>query len=386
MNLEGSLAAFGLRDLFLLLAGTGKTGALWVRRGAPGVEATRGVVWFREGQVVAASGDASRFGLARRLVGVGAVDDIALTAAVDAAAAGEVGLVRALLDADAVEPGLLQEAAAEQTIDAVCELLRWSEGEFSFEIDATDPDEVGSGLPVTEAVLAADARERAWNEVAALIPSPEAVLSLPVSLAEDPVVSRDEWSLLALIDGRRTVNDLVVITGAGQFRVASVLAGLVSRGLVAARDADAHDHASLVERRLALIEAAERALSTAEPEPAPRTSAAPPVALEVDAPAVPAAVRGQSLGARPADRQQVVPPRPEPFLPARAAARPASQPPSRPVPPARPGPHSPLAAGAGGPQVMGSAAVATAPDALVERDPSVNRSLLLRLIAGVRGL
>ena len=42
--------------------------------------------------------------------------------------------------------------------------------------------------------------------------------------------------------------------------------------------------------------------------------------------------------------------------------------------------------GVGG--VNGSAAMAADPEtaALIERDPSVNRSLLLRLIAGVRGL
>ena len=39
-------------------------------------------------------------------------------------------------------------------------------------------------------------------------------------------------------------------------------------------------------------------------------------------------------------------------------------------------------------QSVSSAAVATEPETsgLIERDPSVNRSLLLRLIAGVRGL
>jgi hypothetical protein len=42
-------------------------------------------------------------------------------------------------------------------------------------------------------------------------------------------------------------------------------------------------------------------------------------------------------------------------------------------------------AGVGG--VNGSAAMAADPEAAaIERDPSVNRSLLLRLIAGVRGL
>jgi hypothetical protein len=43
-------------------------------------------------------------------------------------------------------------------------------------------------------------------------------------------------------------------------------------------------------------------------------------------------------------------------------------------------------------QTIGATAVATDPStapsagALIERDPSVNKSLLLRLIAGVRGL
>ena len=45
-----------------------------------------------------------------------------------------------------------------------------------------------------------------------------------------------------------------------------------------------------------------------------------------------------------------------------------------------------MGAGVGG--VNGSAAMAADPEAaaVIERDPSVNRSLLLRLIAGVRGL
>jgi hypothetical protein len=77
----------------------------------------------------------------------------------------------------------------------------------------------------------------------------------------------------------------------------------------------------------------------------------------------------------------VVPPRPEPFLPKRQADFDESgqSPTTRPMQ-VRGGP------GNGG--VIGANAVALDPEAvpMIERDPNVNRSLMLRLIAGVRGL
>jgi hypothetical protein len=81
-------------------------------------------------------------------------------------------------------------------------------------------------------------------------------------------------------------------------------------------------------------------------------------------------------------RAPVVPPRPEPFMPRRRPDFPEDAP----------------RAAVGMGSVVGAAAVATdparAPESMaapegrvhIERDPSVNKSLLLRLIAGVRGL
>jgi hypothetical protein len=46
----------------------------------------------------------------------------------------------------------------------------------------------------------------------------------------------------------------------------------------------------------------------------------------------------------------------------------------------------PLAAAASGGGMVAAAAAASLPAGAIERDPSVNKSLLLRLIAGVRGL
>ncbi len=46
------------------------------------------------------------------------------------------------------------------------------------------------------------------------------------------LLSRDEWALLSLVDGARTVADLVSLSGTGEYVVVSVLAGLAQRGLV----------------------------------------------------------------------------------------------------------------------------------------------------------
>jgi hypothetical protein len=78
----------------------------------------------------------------------------------------------------------------------------------------------------------------------------------------------------------------------------------------------------------------------------------------------------------------VVPPRSEPFLPRRQADFDDTTH-SAPV-----GHHMAMHAGGVSGDVMGATAVAIDPEvaAVIQRDPNVNRSLMLRLIAGVRGL
>ena len=82
---------------------------------------------------------------------------------------------------------------------------------------------------------------------------PEVVLTMPVVVAEPPAVGRDEWALLALVDGRRTVGELVDVSGAGQFAVVSTLATLVQRGMLVLEDEDSPDHVTRVRRRQQLL-------------------------------------------------------------------------------------------------------------------------------------
>jgi hypothetical protein len=226
VRLEGTLDAFGLPDILQLLAFTRKSGAL--RLSAP---PAAGVVRVREGAICAASSDTSRQVLARRIIGAGLVDDDALRRAVDSVRPDH-GVVAGLLEAGAVDEQALLPLAAEQATDAVGELLRWTGGEFSFVVDDADPDPLPLQLAVDEVVAEGQRRRSVWDELVAVIPSTEVALTLAVAPAEDPRCSREEWGLLALVDGSRTVTQIVALLGRSEFAVVRSLAALVTRGLL----------------------------------------------------------------------------------------------------------------------------------------------------------
>ena len=447
MKLEGSLDAFSLPDIFQLLSFTKKSGGLHLARAT-----THGCVYFRDGAVTGASSDDGRQALARRLVATVAIGDAELNAAVERAAVNGIGVARALLDAGAVDLDFLRNLVAEQAVDAVFDLLRWTEGDFSFTVDEPGPDDVGFALGVEPLVNDARSRLESWDHACRVIPSPETVLALPVALREDLHVTRGEWAMLALVDGSRNVADLVALAGRGDYAVVSQLAALIERGLVSVRTPDAEEGALALARRHAIlarletgaadpiIEVRDREVRAVEQAPSTGFAPLPPVfggsprtpdrsgsratdstdaavasadaaiadngfadatmeelsPISTVASVLAAAANGDpSPFARTqapvrsdenraahlvADtRTAVTPARPEPFMPRRR--------PEFPDDGARTALMRPTAS-SGGSTALATAASADSADHAghIERDPSVNKSLLLRLIAGVRGL
>jgi hypothetical protein len=392
VRLEGSIDAFSLPDIFSLLSMTKKTGGLHLRR-----DTAHGVVWFTTGAVTGGAGDVATQSLTRRLIGAGVVSDDALTAAVQRAGDEGVGVGRALQLGGDVDEGVLHDLASEHIVDSVFDLLRWPDGDFAFVVDEPNPDDVGVSRQVEDVVTEARRRLEAWTGVATTVPSPQTVLSFAPNPPDDPHLSREDWTLLALVDGRRSVAEIVRLLGRGDFAVVSGLADLVGRGLLQTGEYDAVADLS---RRLDLLGVAEAAQvvdsapvvpepTVAEPapydtaEPAPYDTADPApydaddtvededddeLLANVDAPAEPAPTKPLAPVApqprTPATHVGVTPQRPEPVLPSRQ--------------PDFPEPAVPLAMAAG--------AGAPVPAPAIERDPNVNKSLLLRLIAGVRGL
>jgi hypothetical protein len=246
------------------------------------------------------------------------------------------------------------------------------------------------------------------------------VLAVALTPPEDPMLSREEWALLALVDGRRAVSDVVGATGRGEFAVVSALASLVDRGLlVVTGDGQPPAVAALLRRLSALttvegvgpvVDPVERRAVGVDDAVAPPDAplpddlaAAVPDDTEIDLDAAVAPEQREPLELEQsgplaeaddsmpgADAEPVVPPLAEEgddVVAPRAESLRGRRRPSH-----QDDDFASASAGSTHPiigQVDGTAAVAPemAPTpGLIERDPSVNKSLLLRLIAGVRGL
>jgi len=344
VELEGSLEAFSLPDVLALLAMTKKTGVLRLSRAA----GPAGAVRVRAGLVVAASSDEGRQALLRRIVATGLVDVEALEPAVAAVLSGSAPTATAaLVRAGAVEAAALPRVARDQVTDAVFELLRWPQGAFTFSDGAPPADPADVELAVADLVTEGQRRLEGWPALTARVPAPSTVLALTTAPDADPACSREEWGLLSLVDARRTVAELVALSGRGEWDVVSLLAGLVERGLLAPlADPGALLRSQELLGRLTGATPARPTRADLDAELADLTAAAP---------APPAA------------------------LPA---------PPPAPVPVAADA--SPYAAS--GLATAGALALAAQPEShteaadATEEDAGVNRALLLRLIAGVRAL
>jgi hypothetical protein len=402
VRLEGTLDAFSLPDIFQLLSFTKKTGALHLRRGD-----LHGVVYFAAGAVTGASADQGRQALGRRLVGAGHVGDDALAQAVERAANDSgVGLAKALHEAGAVDESALNALVSEQAVDAVFDLLRWPEGDFGFVVDEANPDELGVSLPVDDVVTEARRRLDYWQTVSRTIPSPDSVLAIAADAPADLSINPDEWWLLGLVDGRRGVYELIALTGRGEFTCVSSLAAMVDRGLLTVRSGDDGDAASTLIRRHQVLSRLEGSpVSTSpslaaavsgvadpardsyqqDPAPTPVEPAHDEHTDQVPHADLPVMSGTATLaGAGRAEEREVTPVRPEPFLPRRVPDHPEDHVPASTVTAMSAG--SAMSRGSVGAGGAAAAAVAPAASPYIERDPSVNKSLLLRLIAGVRGL
>ena len=411
MRLEGSLDAFGLPDVLQLLVSTSKTGTLRLRRLTP--TATCGHVRVENGRIAAATSDEGREALARRLVAAGLIDRAALTAAVDAVEAGSApSVVDALLAAGAVGSDAYEPVARAQATDAVFDLLRWAEGEFAFEV-ADEPGDAVS-WDANDIVLEAQRRLGDWETVASRLPSSDAPLRLVGQPGDEIVLGTDEWTIVRLVDGIRSTNELVSLIGKGEWETATTLAALVERGLIVASDGG-------MERELgasALLGRVEGApeppaeLSAAARMPSQRIEPAPPRLSELFtpvAPAAPAPVVPDALppmpsmpsmpAMLPASMSTPMPATLPAAMPATLpAAMPASVPGSLPssiatgVVETAPATVVTTDAGEAVGEVVGSVVTkplpleAPAPAAGDEVDAGVSRALLLRLIAGVRSL
>ena len=228
--LKGTLDDFTLPDMFRLMSFAKKTGRLDVDR-----RAGHGSVFFREGEVYYAESSLTKIPLGQKLLRAGAITESQLNKALDANAESGERVGEILLTSGIVDGEQLEAALRAQIENAVFDLLRWDLGEFSWEPEAAVEPEVGIMVSVENLIMEASRRLDELEVITRKIPSGRTVLKMADKPPEDAVeinITPEEWRILVLVDGVRTVTQIGEVVGLDEFDAMRTLYGLVSAGLI----------------------------------------------------------------------------------------------------------------------------------------------------------
>jgi hypothetical protein len=228
--LKGTLDDFTLPDVFRLMSFAKKTGRVDVVRSAG-----QGKVYFRDGEVYYAESSLSKEPLGQKLVRSRALTEGQLMKALDQHALSGERLGSVLLQSGLVTEEQLESAVRQQIEDAIFDLLRWELGEFAWEPGGDFETEVHIGVSVENLIMEASRRLDEYEVIKRKIPSGASVLGMAATPPEGAVeinITPQEWRILVLVDGNRTVEDIATLVGLDEFGAMRVLYGLVSAGLI----------------------------------------------------------------------------------------------------------------------------------------------------------
>jgi tetratricopeptide (TPR) repeat protein len=228
MAIKGNLREASLPDVLQLLAMGQKTGCLAVTD-----RSNFGYIYFDRGRITYASIVNRRDRLGDLLVKNGLVRATELAAAIeDQAQHPGLRLGEILIRRGAITREQLEQYIRIQIEEAVYFLFTWSQGSFYFEAEQR-PDEGAMLVSINPENLLLEGARRIdeWSIIEKKISSLDLVFELDRSKAVEGIdLSDEQRKILPLIDGKRTVQDVVDESGMVEFDVGKSLFGLIQAG------------------------------------------------------------------------------------------------------------------------------------------------------------
>ncbi len=227
--LSGDLRVIPLPDVLLLLNTNHKTGTL--RCLAAG--ATKTVEW-EKGNIVFA-----RSTLPGDRLGAFLLAQKTITAAQLQEASPLVNrqdrLGKVLIKIGALTPSDLWSAVQTQVTEIVYSLFHWKEGLFEFREAPPSNERIALDISVMNLIMEGTRRLDEWSRVRQKIRNDRVILA-PVrtadELARQVTLSDFERTVLGLVDGRRTVREIVALASRGEFETWQALHALLSAGVI----------------------------------------------------------------------------------------------------------------------------------------------------------
>ncbi len=256
LDLQGKIENFTLPEILQLIAASRKSGTLGIQKDESII-----MIYFDAGDIIYGYGPRQTFHIGQLLRDRGKITAEQLEEAVRAQAATENTrrLGEILVKRNFIDRADLQEVVRNQVEELLYSLLSWQTGSFKFyENQFPTEEEITVALSVENVILEGLRRVDEQNMVKETISDLEKVYSISASQAgrtRAVTMQASEWNVMALVDGRRSVNQICQASPMGRVETMNRLAHLKLAGIITGteRKPEAADSASNLDRMVSRL-------------------------------------------------------------------------------------------------------------------------------------
>ena len=228
--LQGRLSAFRLPEVLTFLSTTRKSGTLTVAH-----EGNEAYLFFDDGSLVYSGSNQERFRLGSILLRKKKMTR-SQSERIDALMATDGGR----FGEHAIREGVLTESQLRdflkiQVSEIVYDCFVWDDGSFAFsqESQRIPQHAVTISVDLANLIMEGARRIAEWEQCLKLLPDKSAIFRVVVTpRGEKITLTADEWRILFLINGQRTLEDLCHDAEDDAFHVYRVIYGLLANSLI----------------------------------------------------------------------------------------------------------------------------------------------------------
>lgn len=233
MSLVGNLKTVSFSDLLQLISTNKKTGMLSVTR-----HGQQKNVFFLKGEIISfVSSDKEDWSLSQFLFRKKKIDKKDYDRTLLLSKSSGKRIVDTFAQLGLVSKGEILEALRIRIEDTVFGIFGWEEAEFEFaEGKLPPPGVLNLKMNTMGMIMEAAKRADEWAQVQKILPAYDFSVRPnlnPPGQGGMIKLTLDEYQTLLLIDGQKTISQILLESASGEFAASKSLADLISRGLIA---------------------------------------------------------------------------------------------------------------------------------------------------------
>ncbi len=230
MNLQGDFEGLTLASILQLLCNDQKTGVLTVT-----CDEEESKVFFEQGTIIYASASLKEARLGYLMRNDGVISAQQLQKCLALAKEEKISLGKILVEKGYISLDTLKKYNTKQVETILYNLLFWKQGRFEYK----DAKLNLKGMIVTQLnpmklILEASRRIDELSVLKEFIPSDNLVFQMSgkVQNKEEIKLNANEWRILSLVDGTRTVSQIIKQSTYDEFAVYKIFFSMISSGLI----------------------------------------------------------------------------------------------------------------------------------------------------------